>query len=493
MTPTKKVSIARRAFSLEEEAFNKMESYLDTLEKQFSEESSCKEILEEIELRIAELLGERCGEGTVRTSDVEYVIRTLGSADEINEEKPSSGQDGSDRKSSKKLFRDPFDKWIGGVCSGLAAYIGREPIIIRIIFFMCSLPLIIGTDGEGIWITIALYLLLWLIIPQAKTTEERYKMRGESISIDSIKTNVENGAAEIERSAKEFNQKHPNFFKLFFRACSIIIGGAFILAGVGTLLALLIGTICMPTLVPKALVDFASSVISPGNAVLFNVALLCVISIPFILLLYLGSLMCFNFKSPKWHPGIWLSTLWIVAVAIVSAVSISSSLNYRNFERTHEEYHGEIHDNKIRLSLIGSDMDYDYIYCEGDRDSYELALIKGDNIYVYPKVEIRHAFKAERTNDVYQMNPGHFKMRSESVFFKHFNREPDFASYENGVISVEPLIYSKHEEFNEADCRLILYIPQDADIEILSPRTHDFKTYFRFSNIGLIENTRHRY
>ena len=83
-----------------------------------------------------------------------------------------------EEKTSKRLYRDTDDRVLGGVCSGISAYFGvNDPLFLRLIFALSLILL-----GFGFW----LYIILWVIVPKAKTTTEKLRMRGESVNVSNL-------------------------------------------------------------------------------------------------------------------------------------------------------------------------------------------------------------------------------------------------------------------------------------------------------------------
>ena len=78
---------------------------------------------------------------------------------------------------SKKLYRDPYDSAIGGVCSGLGYYWNIDTLLIRILFVIVAL-----WAGGGLMI----YIILWIVIPQARTVAERLEMTGDPVTAENI-------------------------------------------------------------------------------------------------------------------------------------------------------------------------------------------------------------------------------------------------------------------------------------------------------------------
>jgi len=84
-------------------------------------------------------------------------------------------------KGVKKLFRNSEDRVLGGVSSGIAAYFGTDPTVIRLLFVLS-----IFLGGAGI----ILYIILWIITPEARTITEKMQMQGEPVTLSNIETNI---------------------------------------------------------------------------------------------------------------------------------------------------------------------------------------------------------------------------------------------------------------------------------------------------------------
>ncbi|HYG14489.1 MAG TPA: PspC domain-containing protein [Bacteroidia bacterium] len=200
------INIKGFVFQVEEEAYDRMKNYLETLNRYFANEESRIEILDDIESRLAEMMQEKLKTRPVITvADVEDIINIMGRPTDFDKEKePADG--GESAKSSgptyenttyekvhKRFMRDTENSLLGGVCSGAGHYFGVDPLWIRLGFLF--LFFVMGTG-------LLFYLILWVIIPEAKTPTDRLQMRGEKINIDNIERAVKE---EYERVKKNFN------------------------------------------------------------------------------------------------------------------------------------------------------------------------------------------------------------------------------------------------------------------------------------------------
>ncbi len=192
MKVTVNINLGGYAFNVDDDAYERLRQYMKNLEKEFSGESSSAEIMSDIEGRIAELFRMRLNnyKQVITMKDVEEVMSILGSPEAISGGDPSAEEP---PRAQRRIYRDPEGRIIGGVCSGLAAYFTWDPLIMRILFVAL---VIAGGFGIG------LYLVLWIVLPEAKTTAQKLEMRGDPVTIENIKDSVKR---EFETVKKKMN------------------------------------------------------------------------------------------------------------------------------------------------------------------------------------------------------------------------------------------------------------------------------------------------
>jgi len=195
MNKTISINLAGIVFNIDEHAYRILDKYLSTISGYFSEADGKKEIMADIESRIAEMFQERMGKArtVVSEDDVNHVIQLMGQpedflGDEATE--PEKTEEGFESTSSKRLFRDPDDRLVGGVCSGIAHYFGIDPLIIRILFIVAVIFF-----GTGF----LLYLILWAVIPKAITAADKLQMKGRAVTVDNIKKRVQKEADDLKK------------------------------------------------------------------------------------------------------------------------------------------------------------------------------------------------------------------------------------------------------------------------------------------------------
>ena len=204
-------------YAIDEDAHQLLRQYLENMKSYFSRQEGGDEISDDIEHRVAELFWElkQAGNESITIEQVRSIIQEIGNPEEMGGQEAeatgtdsnantaeqgstgqnTTGQDGhlgaheaasraKSWMSQRRFYRDPQDKLVGGVLSGIAHYFGNgDPIIWRLLFVVLTL------FGLAIPI-IPIYLVVWLCAPEAKTAEERLRMKGMEVNPENIKSQV---------------------------------------------------------------------------------------------------------------------------------------------------------------------------------------------------------------------------------------------------------------------------------------------------------------
>ena len=181
MNKTISISLAGFSFIIEEQAYEKLNAYLQALRNSL-EKDEADEVMYDIEIRIAEIFRENLDKReVVNSDDVEKVIAQLGTPEAIEgQSEENVGQETSQEKTRKELFRDMKRGKIAGVCAGLAQYFGMDISLMRIIWIL----VFIFTVG---FVSVVAYVILWVVLPEAETASDFLKMQGKPINFDSLK------------------------------------------------------------------------------------------------------------------------------------------------------------------------------------------------------------------------------------------------------------------------------------------------------------------
>lgn len=313
MKKTEQVNIGGYAFSVDSDSYNLIRSYLDGLTAFYANSADGAEIVDGIEERMAELLLDRCGEGTVvSAADADYVIRILGTPQNFAEE--GGGQPGMPKAEpvvKKRLYRDISNKQISGVCSGLAAYLHLDVFLIRLIFVL----LFLGSFAldEAVFIVPLAYFILAFIMPKADNMQKMCELKGEGCSYSDVENQLRSQKVKPSQPAGSALGRILGIIVgsiLFISGLSFLFGGAALFA----IPAKLTGLSDVMAEITEKLQEYFNF----GSLPHFRVATIVFAAIsyamPCLISIYAGILLIFKLKSPKWHPGIIMLLIWIAAI-----------------------------------------------------------------------------------------------------------------------------------------------------------------------------------
>ena len=163
MKKTYSINLNNQVFYIDENAYTQLQHYIETLEKYYFAEEDGKEIMMDIESRIAELLKEflqKSHKEAISQTDIDKVIEIMGTPDAIIDE--DTEHHSKKKNNIRKLYRDSDDAILGGVAAGFANYFAISAAWVRLIFIICAI---------FYGISVIVYIILWIILPQATTAK----------------------------------------------------------------------------------------------------------------------------------------------------------------------------------------------------------------------------------------------------------------------------------------------------------------------------------
>lgn len=346
MKRTYTANVSGQIFNIDEDAYDRLNKYLQSLNNYFSNSEGKDEILQDIELRIAEMFQNKLtpARQVITIEDVEEVIKTMGETNQIdtettenNNNQPKQETIYNTESTKRKLYRDPDEKILGGVCSGIAAYFDWETVWVRLGFVIAAL--LFGTS-------ILIYLILWIIIPKARTTAEKLEMRGEKVNISNIEKTIKEEMNDLKNKFKDFSEeakeryhtgkknfnkneasdKVGSFFKTvfyyMFKSIMVFFGIILVIIGVSLLISLLVGIFGTGdhfsfndvNVQNISFTSFMDSLFqNSGYITLGIVSFIAILAIPLIMLIYNGLKILIGFKSNYKIIGISVFGLWLIA------------------------------------------------------------------------------------------------------------------------------------------------------------------------------------
>lgn len=321
MKTTENISLAGYAFTIETEAYQELNSYLNDIKEAFKNDDNASEITADIEERIAELLKEKFISGMViDMNHIKEIESRIGNPKELAQEEGETAQEQDEQKAEepkkdwkqKRLYRNIDEKMLAGVCSGLAAYFGIDKALVRLGFIILQFISLVG-DGEFFLIPFLAYICFWIAMPAARTDEQKREMKGRPISLDNYKNKDFDFKTEV-REAAESPAGHT-----LRRAGGVFLGLLMLLIGLGGLVASVIFP-AIPTMINEMITGFTP--IDPSEKALIDMLslqtfwfLVFVMScIMFVWSIYNGIMLLFDLKYPSWRPGLILFIAWVFSI-----------------------------------------------------------------------------------------------------------------------------------------------------------------------------------
>lgn len=378
MYKTFSINLAGQIFHINEDAFELLSGYLKSLKDIYNKEEGGDEIMSDIEARISEILlndNKNDAKKVIEKHQVENIIRMLGRPeqhfDASDEEEPKSFY--TQQKTQRKMFRDTSQQKIAGVCAGLSQYLGiNDPIWLRL-FFVIS---VIAGFGSGILI----YIVLWILLPEANTASEKLQMKGEAINLENIEKTIKDGISNMSNTLNNMDSKETirnttNGLGSFFvellkgllkivKAFLLFILVIFTVTLVCSLFAAGIGSLAIAPALSSLI--FESSILAYITVISF-VVLMVVSSLFFILLPF--QLFSSNKKPLKKPVGITIAILWIGTFLITL---IGSADAFRHFS-TQKKVHNE--------EIITANLANDTIYITTNK--YEGPIEENSNVGIH--------------------------------------------------------------------------------------------------------------
>lgn len=424
MNKTISVNIAGFAFTIEEHAYEKLSRYLESIKKNFKNESDCDEIMADIEARIAELFQEKLTDRkeVIIESDVEYVTSVMGQPEDYvsdetadnfqSKEEPDVnefaddyaefvaaeevGEDSGYRgEHRKRLYRDEQGGTVGGVCSGLGWFFGLDPVLIRIGFVLLT---ILGGSG------ILLYIILWIVIPEARTTAEILEMQGEPVTLDSIKDHVQGMKSSIKDNTKDTRKKVKRAVDNSVRAGSRVaetfsrfFGVIFVLGGIFAMFVLIIilfgDTGLLPLVGSEQVEDLQTllGILYPdGRAGLVFFCIVIATIIPIASFIYTGIKMLFRLPHRNKTLGIAISIIWFLAIGTLTLTGIELGMNFRNQVEIDYDVNVDTDSTGVLYVDVNEDNIFsNFIEYHNVWNYTELVRVKDEQVYLgYPELRI---------------------------------------------------------------------------------------------------------
>lgn len=342
------VNIGGRIFHIDEDAYEILSIYLDRLRTHFQSEEGAEEIVGDIENRLAEMLTQKLTDEkqVINKSDIEELIALMGDPAEME----TDAKTHSGNTTRKRFYRNPDEKIIGGVCGGIAAYFHLDPLWIRLGFAAITLL--------GLGVGVVAYLVIWLLVPEARTTTERLEMQGKKINIHNIEESLKEELQELNKrfkgitdeaqvAARRTARQGKNVFEQIFgfilslishifRAIVVVFGLLLIAVGVFLLIGILISFLAYEHVYyvssyginTFSIPAFLNILVGPSDQSLALIGIALVTGIPLLMMIYIGSRLIFRFKAKSRFVGIPAFGLFLAGLVFCAVSGIHIMKNF---------------------------------------------------------------------------------------------------------------------------------------------------------------------
>lgn len=354
MNKTININLAGIVFHIDEEAYHKLQNYLEAIKRSLKGTLGKEEIIADIESRIAELFTQKTSDKkqVIITADVDEIINIMGQPEDYQVDETIFEEETASQSKAKprKLYRDTDNNIVGGVCSGISHYLGLDPVWVRLFFVLLFF----------IGVSVLVYVILWIVIPEAKTTAQKLEMQGEDANITNIEKKVKESFENVKKKVGDIDletvegtvrQKGKSFFHLlgsiinsFFLFLGKFFEGLFKVIGKLIGVVLLIISIVVIFSIFISFIGFSLIDINLGNDFfLFNfneqfidtplwmssILLFLAIGIPFFFLLYLSLKLLINgIKGLGNSVKLSLLGIWLLVIISLIFIGVNQATSY---------------------------------------------------------------------------------------------------------------------------------------------------------------------
>lgn len=387
MNKTININLGGYFFHIDETAYQKLRRYLDAISKSLSDDPQGKnEIIADIEARISELLSEKITDArqVVNEQDISNIIKIMGEPEDYEENETGYTDNSSSyqrkKTSNRKLYRDGDDKFLGGVAAGVGHYLGIDAIWLRLLLIA-----LFFSAGFGFLI----YIILWVLLPEATTTAEKLEMEGEHVTIDNIekkireefsaiKETLEDGANNVKKKVADGFQKNGKkatsglqeligvigiIFSVLFNMIGKFIGVIIIIFSAIILVLLFLAIFSLGSF---ELLGYGEDFINLPNFMfdslipywVLAIALFVLIGFPFLILFVLGlRIISSNIKKLGKTVSLSLLGIWIIALLtlLFTGIELGTSSAYNGTKISASELVIKPTDT-LHLEMINDDM-----------------------------------------------------------------------------------------------------------------------------------------
>lgn len=470
------INIAGIVFQIDDDAFEKLRSYLQEVNVRFRQIPGGHEALDDFEARVAEIFQNRRGiTGIVTMEDVDEMISIMGRPedladgyeDEIPEEPSSSSQ--------RRLYRDPDERIVSGVAGGIGSYINVDPVWIRLLF-------IVFTFFYGF--AFFVYIALWIALPLANSERRKQELYGHRFGREKSgrrKSSYNSygrpaGADTADRVGGALNEIFRalgRFVIIFFRIILIIIGTSLVVAGFAFLAMVIMALFFNygPWLPGSAATEtFYFSelfplMITPSAIPWFIGLSMLVLVLPLMGLIYWGIKMIFQFRAKDGIISITALSIWILAAVSLTMMMFSEGISFADSVSKIERTDLATGSNSVVLA-IGNDLSATRYEKKIDipfEDNFSFFTTAENKIYCSARTYIRSTSAEDPYVEVkrYSHGPSRRKALENAAALEY-----DYSFRNDSLIVDSYFGLPDNTRWRGSDVRVHIYLPEGTRIFI---------------------------
>jgi len=471
-------------FHIDEDAYNSLQRYLNAIKRSFTDSQGRDEIIADIEARVAELFSERMKSDrqVISMTEVEEVINIMGQPEdylvdnEIFEDEPNTNYD-RQRGKQRKLYRDYDNKFIGGVCAGIAKYFDIDELWVRLLAIIVVLA--------GVGSPILVYIILWVIIPKANTTSEKLAMAGKPANITNIEQKIKEGLSGVHEKLNDVNFDQvgeraksgaSSFFDslgdllmVFLKIFSKFFGVIFIIVAASILIGALFSSIGISFFTldifdrgEQAFYYEDLGIMNETPRWVLGLLMLVALGIPALVLFILGiRILVNNSKSIGTPAKIGLLVLWLAACIGIGFIASNIALHHHIEATVSSKVELPIVANDtIKIKMVGNE-DYDHSLKRYYHDYKVEYKPNGDVVLFSRSVKLlvkpteSETARLRISRSASGVSYLKAKERAQGIDYNY--------SFKNNVLKLDGyFLFDPNDKYNEQEVEIILYLPENS-------------------------------
>ncbi len=411
------INICGTIYAIDEDAYQLLENYLQSMKNYFRNEEGGDEIADDIEHRVAELLWEYKEKGmtAVNIETIKEIINKIGNPADIDGEASSHSEtsDGSyDRSehsenffssfgdetsvfgkikkniSTRRFYRNADNKMLGGICSGLADYFGVGDVTIwrlavlvlafvgwgfNMSFLHHIFPFNIINFTFNFLVPLT-YLVIWIVVPEARTAEDKLRMQGMDVNPENIREQVVSDSEGNKTERVTTGNSSSGCLKAILICFAILLMLPLFIAFIAVLIAIFVaclfvfGGVSVVAGIFPEIVDLAEPITACGPALWVGlIAALLAVGIP---INFFIRLFKSNTKPLSSFMVTGIVIIWLLSIAVIVGSVTSGAMNI-------EKFNTELREKKATRNgiILGNSYQWNVI----DRLGWDLKQLKNVN------------------------------------------------------------------------------------------------------------------